>query len=199
MDVKKQALKINRGATFTLAIRWAVPPFIYKPISGIDQTAPARVNCPTHGLKPGWPCAIVSVEGMTQINAEIVKGLPREKDYHKATVIDGNTVDFNTINSAQYDAYTSGGFLQYYTPKDITGAEAEIIVKNKAGGSEIARWGSDDNLIAIDAANHVMTVLLPDDVTEALTWKIGIYEFNVTTNDGLVTPLYAGPISVSSD
>ena len=66
-------LTIQQGRTFSLALRWESQPVVYRPITAIAQTAPARLTVPTHGVPDGWRVAITNVKGMTEINAEANK------------------------------------------------------------------------------------------------------------------------------
>lgn len=45
---------IEQGKTFQHVLRWETLPFVYKPITGISQVAPARVTATGHGLPDGW-------------------------------------------------------------------------------------------------------------------------------------------------
>ena len=61
----------------------------------------------------------------------------RDDEYHQVTVIDANTIEFNDVNAAAFKAYTSGGYLQYNTPADLTGYTARMAIKAKAGESNL--------------------------------------------------------------
>ena len=54
-------LTIQQGRTFSLALRWESPPVVYRPITAIAQTAPARLTVPAHGVPDGWRVAITNV------------------------------------------------------------------------------------------------------------------------------------------
>lgn len=131
MTLKPNMLELIQGKTFTDILRWETAPIVYKPISGILQSAPARVTANGHGMPNGWRCAVTTVKGMTEINA--TANSIRESDYHQGTVIDVNTIDINDINAAGFKAYTSGGILQYNTPKVLTGYKARMAIKSVAG------------------------------------------------------------------
>jgi hypothetical protein len=130
-------LILVKGKTFSRVIRWAALPYLYKPITAISQAAPVSVTSAGHGIPDGWPVAIVSVKGMTQINAS--NSPPRTTDYNKATLADANAITINEINSAGYSVYTSGGYIQLYTPIDLTGYTARMSIKDKVGGTELLR------------------------------------------------------------
>jgi hypothetical protein len=131
MTVKRN-LEIVRGSTFSLVVYWETLPIVYKAITGISQTAPVRITAPGHGALEGARAAVTAVRGMKEINAADPNALTDE-DYHRATVVDANTVEFNDVNAADFRAYVSGGYLQYFTPVDLTGFSARISLRRRRG------------------------------------------------------------------
>lgn len=128
-------LKLAQGKTFKRVIRWEKEPFIYKPISAITKDAPARVTATAHGLPDGWRAAVVSVLGMRQINA--ANNPPKANEFRRVTVVDANTVEFNSVNACEYGTYASGGKLQFYTPADLTGCVARMTIRDVEGGAAL--------------------------------------------------------------
>jgi len=120
-------IKIVKGKTFRDVIRWESAPVIYKAITGIAKTAPARITAVAHGIPDGWRAAVTNAGGMTEINASA--NSLRDSDYKQVTVVDVDTVDLNAVNAAGFHAYTSGGYIQYNTPVDLTGFTARQAIK----------------------------------------------------------------------
>jgi hypothetical protein len=193
---KKLNLTILQGDTFTRVIRWETPPFIYKAITGITAAAPAVVTAIAHGLKAGWRAAIVSVKGMKQINAE--NDPPRDSDFKQVTVSDVDHVSFNKINSADYSLYTSGGYLQFYTPVDMTGYTARMTIKDRVGGSILQALVSPGDIV-IDNTEHTITITITAAVTAAWTWTTGTYDLEMVSPTGVVVKLYKGSITVTKE
>ena len=132
-------LEFTRGKTFgPLVIRWETNAIIYKQISAITQTAPVRMTVVSHGIPNGWRAVVSGVKGMTEMNVADQTRI-RDDDYHQVTVIDANTVEFNDVNASAFKAYTSGGYLQYNTPADLTGYTARMAIKAKAGESNLLK------------------------------------------------------------
>lgn len=131
-------LTILQGKTFSLPIRWEVEPYVYKAVTDISQTAPVQITCVGHGVPDGWRVAVVSAKGMTQINAANTP--PKDSDYVVATVVDADTLELNTINAAGFKPYTSGGYVQYRTPKDLTGFTARMSIKDKHATTYANLW-----------------------------------------------------------
>lgn len=117
---------INHGETWLPVFRWGTGVLASKPISAISQAAPMVVTATGHGVPDGWPAAVVSAGGMTQANAD--RFPPVGDDWAIATLVDANNVSFNKVSSASYSPYTSGGFLVYYTPQDLSLVTAATLV-----------------------------------------------------------------------
>ena len=180
-------ITIRKGKTFSRILRPTAPPYIYKAITAITKAGPASITATGHGLVTGQYVAVVSVKGMTQINANTdAKGMPRLNQYHKVTVVDANTVTINDINSAEYSTYTSGGYLQFLTPVDMTSCTARAKIKDRIGGTELVSLTTENGGIALDDTNHTITETMTATATAALTWKTGVMDLELVTAGGLV-------------
>lgn len=125
-------LPFVKGDTFIMAARWEQPVFSYAPITTITQAAPASITATAHGVPNGWRVAVQSAKGMTDINAADLK----DKSFVKATVIDVDTIELNTINSLGFKPHTTGsGVVVFRTPVDLTGYSARMQVRDKIGGT----------------------------------------------------------------
>jgi len=180
------SITITRGKTFTQIIRWETLPIVYRPITGIAQSAPAAITCPSHGVPDGWRVAIVSVKGMRRINAS---NPPRPEEYHQATVVDADTITLNDVNAASYDAWTSGGYVQYYTPMDLTGFTARMLVKDEIGGTVLVELTTENGGISIDNTKKTITRTLSATATAAFTWDQGVCDLELVSPTGVVTGL----------
>jgi hypothetical protein len=183
---------ILQGETWQRVIRWEGSPFIYKPITGISAAAPVSITAVAHGLVSGWRAAVVSVLGMTEINA--VHTPPRDSDYHQVTVVDANTVTMNDVNSAGYSAYASGGYLQFYTPVSLAGFTANMDIKDKIGGTILTSLTTVNGGIVLNAGTNTITLLMSAAATELITWANAVYDLDLISASGVVTPLYTGTI-----
>jgi hypothetical protein len=190
-------LTIQQGATFTQLVRWGVLPIVYKPITAIPNTAPATLTVPAHGVPAGWNVAVTAVKGMTGINA--LASPPATTDYHAATVVDANTIVLDDVNAALYKAYTSGGYVQYYTPQPLTGFTARMAIKDKVGGTQLLRLDTSTTpiRITIDTANSVITLSIAAADTLAITWTTGVYDLELVSAAGVVTTLLSGTVTIT--
>lgn len=206
----KQTLNITRGKTLSLVIRWELEtPVVSKPITAISLASGfPRLTAAGHGAPPGWRGYVTGVQGMRQINAE--NNPPRTSDYHEATVVDENTVEFNgwnpvDDNGREWSAYTSGGFFKYNTPKDLSGQTIRVKVKDRIGGTVLLSTEAADsplNLItatADDAAKKI-TIEIPATATEAITWDKGVWEVETQGATGKVESIIApSPVLVGDE
>jgi hypothetical protein len=201
MMAGKRDFVIEQGKTFQVVLRWGTQPTIFKPITGITQTAPANITATGHGLTDGWRAAVVSVKGMTDINAQ--NSPPKDSDYHPVTVVDANTVQMNDVNAAGYKVYSSGGYLQFDTPVDLSGYTPRMKIKDKIGGVVLASTEAGDSplniiTVALDNNAKTITITISAASTEDITWKKGVYDFEME-KAGIVTALLAGSVSVTKE
>ena len=196
-------LVIQQGKTFALILRWETEPIIYRPITAIQQAAPARLDVAGHGAPDGWRAAVTNVKGMTEINAvDPVK--VRDSEYHPVTVISADIIEFNDINAAGFKAYVSGGYLQYNTPVDLSGFTAQMEIKDKVGGTVLASADAADSpldilKIDIDNAKKTITLTISATAAAAITWKKGVYDLEMKSAEGVVTALITGSVSVTKE
>lgn len=189
-------LLIRQGKTFSRLLRWEAQPIVYKAITAITQTAPVRITAAAHGIPSGWRAAVTSVKGMCDINADEPI---RDSAYHKTTVIDVNTIEFNDVNAADFKAYTSGGYVQYNTPVDLTGVTARLMIKDKVGGTTLVTLTTENNGIVIDDTAMTIRLVIAATATALYTWKKGVYDLEMISPDGTVTLLLSGNVAVEKE
>lgn len=194
----REDLIIKKGKTFSLVVRWESLPIIYKAITGIANTAPIRLTVPGHGFPDGWRVAATNVKGTSEINA--VANEVEDADYHPLTVIDANTIEFNDVNAAGFSPYISGGYIQGFTPVDLTNYTARASIKDRVGGTVLLSLTTENDRIAIDATKHTIELNITEADTillaEALGKKVGVYDLELVSPDSpaVVTELLAGKI-----
>lgn len=200
----RQDFTLRQGETFQRIIRWETPPYVYRPITGITRAGPVGILVVGHGLIMGWRAAVVSALGMTEINAK--KSPPRESEYHQVTVVDADNITINDINSAEFSAYTSGGYLQYLTPVDLTGYTAKMQIKDRIGGTVLLTLASEiaddpNQRIIIDPAGRtIMLNVAADDIEAAdISWTKGVHDIEMRSPTGVKTRIYQGVIKVSKE
>ncbi|MBK8772131.1 MAG: hypothetical protein IPM06_17155 [Rhizobiales bacterium] len=141
--------------------------------------------------------AVVSAGGMRQINAKNTP--PRSTDYRRATVPDTSTVALNDVNSTNYSTYTSGGYLQYKTPVDLTGFTARMSIKDVVGGTELLRLDTTNARIALDNAAKTIALTISAADTAAITWLEGVYDLELVSATGVVSLVMSGAVTVDTE
>lgn len=195
-------LVIKQGKTFSLILRWELDEILYKAITGIEQSAPARLVVPMHNIPDGWRGAVTNVRGMVEINSEANN--IGDSDYKEITVIDANTIELNAVNAAGFKAYTSGGYLQINKPADLAGYTARMDIRDKVGGTLLASSDASDaplNIITltIDNTKKTITMLISATATAAIAWSKGVYELEMVSGTGVVAAVMTGQATVSRE
>lgn len=189
-------LAIQQGKTFVRTLRWESAPIEYEPITAIAATAPVSLTVPGHGVPDGWRIAIVSVKGMTEINASQP---PKAKDYQQATVVSTDTIEINKINASGFAAYTSGGFVQYNSPVSLDGYTARMAIKDKMRGNEYYRLTTENGDITIDVTGYKIELSISAEVTAGFEFLSGVYDLEMVSPDGVVSQLIYGEVTVAPE
>lgn len=197
MAAINKPLAFVQGSTFSLVLRWEKEPIVYKPITAVTQTAPVRITAPAHGLVEGWRTAVVGGKGMDELRA--VPNEIKDRDYHQATVIDVDTLEFNDVNAAGFKAYGGGAHLQYNTPVELTGYAARLIVKDKVGGATLFEMTTENNRIVLDPISHTITLVVTAADLADQIWAKGVYELELESLSGVVTKLMGGAATVAKE
>ena len=197
MAAINKPLAFVQGSTFSLVLRWEKEPIVYKPIAAITQTAPVRITVLAHGLVEGWRAAVVGGKGMDELRA--VPNEIKDRDYHQATVIDADTIEFNDVNASGFKAYGGGAHLQYNTPVPLTGYDARLVIKDKVGGTILLEMLSTNGRILLDPALSTITLTATAEDLAAQTWAKGVYELELESPSGVVTKLMSGPATVAKE
>jgi len=192
-------LIVKQGSTFSRVLRWESPTVVYKPITAITKSAPVRITAATHGVPDGWRVNIQSVQGMKQINA--LNTPPKTSDYHKATVIDANTITLNDVNALEYGTYTSGGVVAYNQPIDLTGYTARMQIKAKLADATIILelTSSPAAGLTVDNVAKTITITLTAAQTTLLTFKTAVYSLEMVSSGGAVTEIMSGKITLDKE
>ena len=179
------------GETFHPVLRWGSGVYTAKAITAITKAAGAVITAATHLLPNGWPCACAGVQGMTQIND------PRypPTGWKYGTVVDANTVKLVDVNSSDFSAYTSGGFLVYDEPVNLTGMVVTMVIYSDPDFETVlvTLTSATPATLALDNTLKTITPFLQ---TAGLTWSTGYYLVKATDSGGVITELLRGVITI---
>jgi len=163
------------------------------PVTGITNATPAVVTVPAHNMPQGWPCALIGVAGMIQINAP--KYPPRPSDYQQGNVVDENTIALNGVSSNNFSAYLSGGDLVYATPVPLVGMGAQLTIWDTPDKNDTPlvtlTLGSG---ITIDTDAFTISPVLQ---TAGLPWTQGYFDLDMTDASGIVTRILTGTLEIN--
>lgn len=196
-----EKLLIRQGETFVHVLMWATDELVYKPITAVPSVAPLRLTVPSHELVTDVPVAVTAVKGMVELNAMVdEQGVVDEAAYLPCTRIDQDTVELNGINAAGFKSYVSGGYIQYRRPVDLSSyPKARMTIRDRVGGTALLELASDDGDIVINDTTKKITVTVSDEDTAAITWKRGVYDIEIESDDGSVIRLDWGTVEVSRE
>jgi hypothetical protein len=185
---------IRKGETFSRILRWESAPFVYSAITAITKAAPVAITSTAHGLKAGWRAAVTGVQGMRQINSK--SWPPRSSDFHKVTLTDENIITFNDVDSSNYTAYTSGGFLVSYTPVSLASFTARMQIRATADATDTLESLTSSAGITLDDTEHTVTITISATDTAAYDFTSGVYDLELVSDGGVVTRLLEGNVTV---
>lgn len=192
MGIDRRDFVVATGETFLPTIRWATEVLTGVAITAITQAAPVTVTAVAHGAPNGWPVAIVSAKGMTQINA--ARYPPQLTDMRAATVLTVDTIRINDINSADFTTYTSGGFLVYNVPHTLVGMTVRMIIQDAPVNGTVLATLAIGTGITVDTSLFTITPRLE---TAGLTWTTGYYDLEITDGAAVIVQLISGTITIT--
>lgn len=192
-------IKVCKGTTFLMPIRWGVEPVVFKPIVSIENAANPRVGVPSHGLISGWPVAISNVRGMKEINAPGSEPLPEH--YIQCEVVDADTIVLTGLNTIDYTSYLSGGFIRYWSIPDVSTITATFTAINKKTGNEVLSFSSDvasvDGGVDKDVSGSLFTLRLEAATTGSITDRQLEYSIRYTNALGRVYGVCKGVMTLT--
>lgn len=192
-------LSLCRGIDFNATFRLEVLPYVYKPITAIQNSAPVRLTVTGHGVPPGWRVAVSHSQGLISLNA--ANQPPKKKDFRWATVVDANTLEFNEIITLDEPAHiASTGVLIYLTPADLSAyTSARMQIKDVVGGTELVLLTTGNGRITLDNVAKTVRLWIPSSVTEALVNDTGVYDLELVTPAGVVDSFISGNVSICDE
>lgn len=205
---KKVNIEIQQGATFGKTFYWYDGDEVIVPITGVAVNFPAgfppEVTAITHGLPTdAIPARIVGVEGPEAINTDPDPNSPEYRRYVKATAAD--TFIVPDLYAAGLDAYTSGGFVAYIPPKDLTGYKARMhIRKTLTADPPILTLTTENGRITLNASEGRIRVSITAADTADLDFAAAVYDLELiepglTEADDVVTRLAYGDVKLSKE
>lgn len=180
-------IEITQGSDWSQVFSYASDVLTWKPILGITRAAPCVVNAQAHGLPAGWPFWIEGAGGMRDINRLVAEDEP-----YFATPVDADHVAIQDLSSFDFDAWTSGGAIGYYSPVDLTGFTARMQIRSSVGSDTILATPT----VTVSAALYTITPALLAAVTALLDFNSAEYDLELVSAGGIVTPIARGLVTL---
>ena len=205
------SLEAIKGDTYTHIFLWANPDvLIKKAITAIPRAGICVVTAVGHGLTNRWPFRIESVKGMTEINNEILqtnqnnapikfgKGANGEDKYTAANVT-SDTVELNDVNSSDFTAWSSGGYIVYEAPKVLTGCTARLQVKTDKSDTTASITLTEVDGITLDNTNKLITVVFSATRTALLSAGKYYFDLQITEPGSVFSTIIAGILNITEE
>lgn len=192
-----QDITIRKGSTFADTIYYAQPVLTVKPITGITKSGQAVVTSAGHGVAVDWWAWIVGAAGMDKINhrAEDLKNLNKA---YRAYYVDANTLRLD-LDTSRFSTYTSGGELLYLPPVDLTGYTARMQIRQPdADGVVVHSLTTEDGGLTL-SANGEINRLISAAATELFDFECGVYDLELVSAAGVVTPIVRGSVELQDE
>jgi hypothetical protein len=195
MEPAKLNFRVYQGSTFLQQLRWESETKTYIPITNITKTAPVEITVNNQTLLPpvGWRVRVTNVLGMKEIN------MP-EDTYEILTSVDNSTVKLNTINSAGYSTYTSGGILQFNTPVSLSGYTARMQIRKKLKDTDvILELTTSNGGLVLDNTTKTITINITAEQTRLLNFSAAVYDLELVDSLGTVNRFAQGNLILSQE
>jgi hypothetical protein len=170
--------KMYQGSTFREVLRWESASKGYVPITNITKTAPVQITAPGHTIPEGWRVKIYGVNGMKEIN--------NTEQYYIVDGVQGNNITVD-INSAAYSTYTSGGFLEYNIPVNLTGFSARMQIRPKLDSSTIISELTTANNGVIIGSDKTIVLTIPATQTATFNFNTAVYSLELLKSSEVLT------------
>lgn len=185
--------KVYQGSTFQEVLRWESATKTYATISAISKSAPCVITVNSGQPTPpvNWRVRVTGVSGMKEINQL------SDSDYYLTSAINSNNITVNTINSAVYTAYTSGGIMEWNTPVPLAGYTAKMQIRESVDSSTvILELTTANGGIVIDTTNYTISINMTSNQTAAFTFINAVYSLELTNVGGAVQTFVNGNLSL---
>lgn len=189
-QLPKLEICFRKGSTIRFPLRLESDKRVWKPISGIELTAPVKLEVLGHGCPVNWRGLITGVEGTRQINSLTLL----DSALQPITVVDSDHIEFNHINASAYDAYVPGtGFLMYYEPVDLSQfASARMNVRSRVGAPlllSLSTTVTANGSLEIDTVTDTLWINMSAAISALLDFKRGVFDIELINGGDEVTAL----------
>jgi hypothetical protein len=185
-------LEITQGSDWSCSFGLSSRVLTWKPVAGITRAAPAVLNVVAHGMPDNWPFWIEGVGGMRQIIRTV-----KDDEPWFSSLVDSDHIAIPDLSSWDFDAWTSGGSIGYYTPVSLAGATARMQFRSSPGQPDPALISlvSPTNIVVDDTLKTITPTILAA-ATALIDWNRAQYDLELVTLAGTVIPVARGVATI---
>lgn len=182
MQPAKINYKIYQGSTFQETFRWESETKVYVPISSIAKSAPCVITTTTpHNLPVAWRFRVVGAAGMKDINST------GEEYYLSTAAPTATTIEINQINSLAYNAYTSGGVVEFNQPVPLAGYAARMQIRETVDSPTVIHEATTQNSqISLDNTTKTIQITLLANITQNFTFSTAVYSLELYNGNNVI-------------
>lgn len=185
---------INQGESVAMPFYWYSGTPVTKAITAITLAYPPVFTAVGHGLPTEEiPATINSIRVPRSLNTP-----DGETVYALKTGTD--TFSVAELNASGLSAYTTGGYLRYTPPTDITGYTARMMLRTSVSSvATLASYTSTGGELVLGTTNGKITLTLTAAVSAALSFDTAVYDLELVSAAGIVTRVASGTITLSKE
>lgn len=174
-----ETLTLLQGATFRKGWAQYEGDDVVKSIASISLGYPTTFTVMAHGLPTGViPVGIVNV---TKLETSTVD--PADRVIARKVDVNTFTVD---VDSSDFTAYVSGGYLVYTPPKDLTGYTARAQLKKKVTSEDVIWELSDSDGITLGGTEGTIDIEISAERTADVVFSKTFMQVELIAPDGTV-------------
>jgi hypothetical protein len=189
MAVPKLKLEIVQGETFRKALFWYSGTEVIKPIATVTRGYPTIVGVTAHDL-PATPIPV----GITGANCSWLNTVSLDSaDRVYATKVTADTFSLNT-NSTGLAAYSSGGYLVYVPPVDLSLYTARLHIRVTRPATVTLEELTTENGGITLGSDGSINLYLSAAETAVLSFTSAVYDLELISATGDVKRLVGGDV-----
>ena len=192
-------IALRKGSSARITVRWETEPWLYAAIASISQAAPVGITLQAAAQIPdGWRVAVLDAKGLSQLNAQ--NNPAKKPDMRRASVASGTQLTFNELSGAGFGKHVANtGYIAWMTPHALAGYIARMDIKDRIGGTTLLTLNSVGGAIEINDSDKTITLIFEPADTEGVAWNSAIYDLEMVSAGGYVTPILFGPVTLTDE
>lgn len=173
--------------------RWESETKVYRQIASISKSAPCVITTQdTPAIPVGWRFRVVGAGGMKELNNT-------SESFYIATDVNNvaKTIEINQVNSLGFNAYTSGGVVEYNEPVSLLNYSARMQIRETVDSDTVIYSATTENGdIVLDTNFSTVTITIPASATTGFNFTTAVYSVELYNPSGRVVPFLAGNITL---